>query len=506
MKKVFLSLAILLIVIIAPACAYLSPSNVTVNDGSNPTQGTAAATIDGNTGTNCQLGAEAGSLRFNMPSGTTTYVTSVDLYNGDTVTPRQYNFCEVATDISSKCTNGAWVATVPKLTWTTFTFPYPLQLTNGYLRIRGSSAAWFNLNEIRITGYNATYSDIETSNISFTGSPSYGFNPLLVNFTASTGKTYYRWNFGDGTIVNGTSSSVLHTYTMNGKFTVKLEAYSGVYGWANYTRSEYITVTDPSGVVINVDIKDSISGALIQDTSVGIQNRSTGVWRNSTAPTGLIYYDSTDPNFLYPLSVNQSITIAASKTGYSPAVSTFSIPYDNYRAYLYLVPSSVVNATGSGTVVATVVRNSNGLPVPGTSVVLDTGQMGMTNSAGAVTLQNVSAGTRYATVTNPGYQTTKQSFTLAAGETKMVLIQILLDGETPVATYAPPGGSADPLVDTDGDGVGDTPSSLVGNYTPGQLNQKGSSGLMQLMGALMSIAGLVVLGLLFKFGKSVLWD
>lgn len=354
---------------------------------------------------------------------------------------------------------------------------------------------------------NSVYIPVLGPGINFTATPILGFTPLLVNFTATMNTTpsIVKWNFGDGFVSNTSTSSksALHTYSAVGTYTVRLDTYDSTYGWQNFTMSEYITATNPSGVVVNLDVKNSITGALISDVSVGIKNGTTGVWRNSTAATGLVYFDSTDPGFLYPLTVNQSITLAANKTGYQPASTTFSIPYDNYRAYLYLVPATVVNATGAGTVVATVVRNGNGVPISGVSITLDTGQMGITNSAGAVTLANVTAGTRYATSASSGYQTTSQSFTLTAGETKMILIQMLLDGETPVATYAPVT-TTDALVDTDGDGIGDTPSSVVGNYTPGQLNQKGSSGLMEMIGMVIGLWPLIVIFGFLKFMRSAM--
>ena len=212
--------------------------------------------------------------------------------------------------------------------------------------------------------------------INFTASPRQGFIPLLATFAITTNITpsIVKWNFGDGTITNTTTSSqnASHTYTSVGLYTVRLDTYDSTYGWQNYTRYDYISAVNPSGVVFNVDIKDSISGALIQDAGFGVKNTTTGVWRNSTSPTGLLYVDSTDPGYLYPLSINQTITIAANKTGYGSASKTFRIPYDNYREYLYLVPSTVVNATGAGTVVATVVSNAHGTPISGTSVSLDT--------------------------------------------------------------------------------------------------------------------------------------
>jgi hypothetical protein len=163
------------------------------------------------------------------------------------------------------------------------------------------------------------------------------------------------------------------------------------------------------------------------------------------------------------------------------------------------MPLNVVNATGSGTVVANVIRNKDGLTISGVSVVLDSGQMGITNSAGATTLYNVSAGTRWATVTDPdgGYLAAKTSFNLSAGETKLVVIQMVRVGETPVETPVSP-------TPTGSFNASDPNSPEYGNYTASQVNRAGGLGIMQGLGQLFQIWPLVVMGFLWKFGKSVL--
>lgn len=331
--------------------------------------------------------------------------------------------------------------------------------------------------------------------INFNGSPTNGFAPLNVSFNATSNQTntIWLWNFGDGQQYNGSVSTPSHSYNQIGNYTVRLDTYSSGYGWYNLTKVNYIAVTNTGGVLFNLDIKDSISGSLVQDTTIGIKNTTSGVWRNSTAPTGLIYYDTTDPGDLYPLSVNQSVTVAASKTGYKNTSLTFSIPYNNYRAYLYMVPSWAVNATGKGIVVATVVKNKDGLPLSGTSVTLNTGQMGITNSAGAVTLMNVTAGTPTATAILSGYQTTSSTFNLSAGETKLVVIQMVANGETPVPTYGSPTPTRTP-------GPGDPDYAGV-NSSSGALNERGSTGLMEMMGMIIQLWPLVLIILFMKFMK-----
>lgn len=342
------------------------------------------------------------------------------------------------------------------------------------------------------------------SPVNFTGYPLDGFSPLEVNLSItnysvinSTGPNF--WSYGDGQTDTVSAQSMTHIYQNPGIYSVTLNYMNNSGTAKSITKTEYILASIPTGMIVNLDVKDAISGALIQDSTVSIRNTTSGVWRNTTAPTGLVYFSTTDPGYLYPLSQNQSITLAANKTGYSDASTTFNIPYTNYRARLFLMPTTITNATGSGNVVANVVRNLDGLTISGISVVMDSGQMGITNSAGATTLYNVTAGTRYATVTDPdgAYQTTKYAFNLTAGETKLIVIQMVKTGETPVTTF----GSPTPTVTGTYD-PNNPNSPVYGNYTTSQINEQGGAGVLGMLMQLIQLWPLIVVGILFKFLRS----
>lgn len=340
--------------------------------------------------------------------------------------------------------------------------------------------------------------------VNFTGYPLDGYAPLDVgftiqNFSGINSTKLNTWTFGDGQTANANSSTINHTYSSPGIYTVSLGYYNLTGTYFTITRTNYILTSLASGMIVNLDVKDAISGALIQDSTVGIRNTSSGVWRNTTAPTGLVYFSTTDPGYLYPLTLNQSITLAANKTGYGPASVTFNIPYNDYRARLFLMPLTVVNATGTGTVVANVIRNKDGLTASGISVVMDTGQAGITNSAGTTTLYNVSSGTRYATVTDPdgGYQSTKYAFNLTAGETKLIVIQLVRVGETPVPTFGSPTPTPTRTYDPN-----DPTSPVYGNYTASQINEQGGAGVLGMLMELIQLWPIVVIGAFMKFLKS----
>ncbi len=77
---------------------------------------------------------------------------------------------------------------------------------------------------------------------SFTGAPTSGTEPLLVNFTdTSTGTITSRsWDFGDATTTNVTTNSVSHTYAA-GTYTVTL-IVTGTGGASTNLQPNYITV------------------------------------------------------------------------------------------------------------------------------------------------------------------------------------------------------------------------------------------------------------------------
>jgi PKD repeat protein len=438
-------------------------------------------------------GGSGGFVTLRLPS--VSHLTSCEIIGHDSAITRSGTF------YFSNTTSGNYtiLATIPPRSWTTINFPSGNDTR--WLSYQDTSGQWFSYTELRCYGYNSTYSDFGQAN--FTGYPLDGYNPLDVsftiqNYTSISGGTT-TWNFGDGSIQNKTTSTVNHTYSNAGIYTVSM-SYTTLQGNATtITKTNYVLASIPSGMIVNLDVKDAISGALIQDSTVSIRNITTGVWRNTTAPTGLVYFSTTDPGYLYPLSQNQSITLAANKTGYSPASETFNIPYNNYRARLFLMPLTNVNATGAGTVVANVVRNKDGLTISGVSVVMDTGQMGITNSAGATTLYNVTAGTRYATVTDPdgGYISTKYAFNLTAGETKLIVIQMVRVGETPVTTPVSPTPTTSGTYDPN-----DPNSPVYGNYTTSQINQEGGAGILGMLMQLIQLWPLILVGVLMKFLKS----
>ena len=330
--------------------------------------------------------------------------------------------------------------------------------------------------------YSFVFETNETGNISLCPGSQYSINPK--GFTG----VYVPVCYWGGSVIpsNSWSSTFGMGGICSGDYTVNY------FDSTNTTVNTTVNVTPSHDlVIINLDIKDALTGALIHNSGTGIRNVTSGTWRNSTSPTGLVYFDSTGAAYEYPLSIGENITLAGSGTGYKPDSITFAIPYSNYRAYLNLVPNTVINATGTFTLVVTVVNNKNGLPITGASVTLDTGAMKASNSAGAATFRNVTAGDRQVTVGSPegqGYSSAVQSVTGTSGETKMITVQLVREGETPVPTYVSP-----------------VPTTIpAGNYSSGALNDQGSAGLVQMMGQIISLWPVVFLMGFIYFARKTL--
>lgn len=333
---------------------------------------------------------------------------------------------------------------------------------------------------------------------SFDVNPTGGPEPLAVTFNDTSSNNPISWDWlikdQDGFTVYTQNlmrnfTRILdynHGATLPGVYDVRLEACNGA-GCCNLTKENVIDVQEfsiPSNdtIIVNLDVKNAITGALIQNAAVGIRNTTSGEWRNSTAPTGLVYFDSTGAAFNEPLSINQTITLAASKPGYTPWSKTFAIPYHNYREYAYLMPDTVINETGKFTLIVTVTSQKNGIPISAAAVTLSDGQMRNTNSAGAANFYNVTAGNVTITASSSGYQTSEETITGVAGETRLTTISLVLNGETPVPTMIAP-----------------TATTTGGNITASSLNEKGASGLDQVIDIILSVWPLIFVLVLMRF-------
>ncbi|HEY6167374.1 MAG TPA: PKD domain-containing protein, partial [Verrucomicrobiae bacterium] len=198
--------------------------------------------------------------------GSTNSVTGTGLTPGQiSVSPASLNFGTIAVGTNAQLTfvvtntGGAPVSNgVVSLTNGPFTIvsgtPFDLPgfgATNVVVRFTPTNAGSFS-NNVSFSTANGGSAVNPVSGIGafipsagFTGSPTTGAWPLMVNFNdASTGTITNRfWNFGDGKTTNISATNIAHLYSGAGTNTVTLTA-SGPVGTNTLTRTNYILVTN----------------------------------------------------------------------------------------------------------------------------------------------------------------------------------------------------------------------------------------------------------------------
>lgn len=218
-----------------------------------------------------------------------------------------------------------------------------------------------------------------------------------------------------------------------------MAAYVGVTATGYKEHDETFTFTSdmikeirlsPPSLTVYVNVRDSSTTYYLTDFSFGIRNVSSGTWRNSTQESGYLFFDSTGANYEYPISINESISIEASKPGYQSAAKTFIVTHDTFEVTLLLRNlNNTAPSAGNGTLIVAVSDKKTGSMIPGASVSLEeNGQTGITNAAGAITFRSITARTYTIGVIASGYQAAGDAATVADGDTVMKSIQLLPDG------------------------------------------------------------------------------
>jgi PKD repeat protein len=282
---------------------------------------------------------------------------------------------------------------------------------------------------------------------SFTAAPTSGQSPLLVTFTDTSlnNPTSFNWNITDsstGVPVLLSSAPVWQNFVngANKQFDINFTA-SNAYGSCNLFSPQYLHTTTANLIILNLDVRDALSGNLIAGSSVGIYNATSNIWRNTTAPTGLVYYDSSDVTPQIPLSIGQNVTLAAGAYGYSDASTIVIIPYNGYTATLNLMPKTAVNATGTFWLTVNVIKNEDGLPLNSAVVqVLSGGNsyQQYTNSAGTTTFQNITSGYTFSVTAFAQAYTAQTKILPKDADFINVSFSLVRIGGTPVTTPVSP--------------------------------------------------------------------
>ena len=262
----------------------------------------------------------------------------------------------------------------------------------------------------------------------------------------------YIYNALDNAILSSQSGVVNDTFNFNipnaAAVFLGIKTPMGImYNSSVFWRSSISTITSASTVVVLLDVRNAISGNLLQNTTVGIKNTTTGVWRNATLASGIAYYDSTDPGFLYPLSVGQRIELAATKTGYEGDNITFIIPVADpggYPATLWLTPTAYAPSLGTVNFIIKVIKNYDHTPISSASVTLTTGASPQytntlsTDVNGMVSFINVTASTSASVdIHHISYQSVSAYISgITPNTTHKPIYEMILIGATPVTTVA----------------------------------------------------------------------
>jgi hypothetical protein len=211
--------------------------------------------------------------------------------------------------------------------------------------------------------------------------------------------------------------------------------YNFTYSNAPVDDSIQAIYLSPGTLVLNLDVKSATTGYLIQGSSVGIYDPDYNVWRNGTASTGMVYFDSTGANFEYPLTIGKNVTIAAWSEGYQYHSQNLTITQSNYLLTLNLAPDSTLPTGDEYTIIFTVLSNMNQQPINEITVTSGLGAIKLTNTAGAATFQNVPAGvTTMFDFSGSGYTGASVAVTGSAGQVIMRSVELVQVGATPTPT------------------------------------------------------------------------
>jgi PGF-pre-PGF domain-containing protein len=156
--------------------------------------------------------------------------------------------------------------------------------------------------------YINVFSTITPPAAAFTGTPTTGTVPLFVQFTdmSSGSPTSWNWSFGDGNY--STARNPLHTYLVNGTFTVSLNATNSA-GSNTSTRANYIRVSTVSPVTPIPTSSDSDTPRFVPSTGAATEIGARAGERLTVPFAGNLEADDSVPVVVVAISLIPSIDI-----------------------------------------------------------------------------------------------------------------------------------------------------------------------------------------------------
>ena len=230
----------------------------------------------------------------------------------------------------------------------------------------------------------------------FNAAPTNGSSPLLVTFTdASTGTITSRlWNLGDGTVTNTTATTLVHTYTCGGPYTVSLTV-RGSGGSNTLTKTSLINVVDttPPAIITCAPAltapANRLGQATLPDFTAGVQATD-----NCTASNALVRTQSPPAGSVVGVGATRVvITVTDASGNSSSCATTFTVQAPPPFAQFTASPT-----TGLAPLTVRFTNSSTGLI---TSVTWDFGD-GATDTATNPTHTYTNASTFSVTLTAQG--------------------------------------------------------------------------------------------------------
>ena len=187
------------------------------------------------------------------------------------------------------------------------------------------------------------------------------------------------WSFGDGNVTNGSYPSGTHVYTDVGTYTVRLDAYTAGLGWRTITKTNYITVPNPTGIQMHFIALDQKNGMQVATVNTGIKNISSGVWRNVTGSSGRFWIQDTGSNHEYQLTAGEGIGVDLTAIGYDESYNSVTVQNGTSATNpmpLYMSKTSDAIYNGTWNLVVNLNDCDTGKPLPAATLTVTTGMNG----------------------------------------------------------------------------------------------------------------------------------
>ena len=449
MKRLLILTLVALCVI--PGVMAIQPKNITISETEYGGH-VAANAIDGNTATWAATANGYATLQICFPSKTNlTSFSAYHAYDGHDTLPRDVYLNNMSPDWTQKIT-----ASPAYGSWGTGT-SNPMTMYGDCFQI-ATDAGWggFNVTELTFRGYNATYSDMAPT-VDFTCTPTNGTAPLTVSCVDnSTNWAGYSpvWNWSISPIVagnignSGTNQNQATYYNIPGNYTVS-HGLSTIYGSANLTKNNYITVTNSSDLVTTYFYTyNPMTSYEIHGSNIYLKDVENSSWINSTA-------DADGRLGIATLS-GHHIDAYGEATGFT-SDDIIGLLADGMSHPLILFPNNATNVSAGNTTLYVSVVNSvsPGGPVQGASVGMTYNfpnvEGAITGESGMVSFTVPNKTTIYLTASKAGFTGVSESVYSGTGNggsssvSKILYITQKTVTPTITATTLPGGGTPTPI-------------------------------------------------------------